>query len=274
MLIIIAIGIATFPLIKILKAIIQKTNKEQEEGHAGKRWKKIYNEVLQEDWEYSASGKKIDIRNIPQLSFEQWLTFYNSSPDKWTVDIKHVDIGNEYTVEYVCVFPKYTKKKTEIFTFWKTPEDLWKFIEWQKNEYKNGDAAIFEIERAKELSKLAKCIKEDIAERTAQTKKELDALEKETIANMPQKAPEDQLHNFLNFQKQVYSGTFDKTKLERIYVERIMLSNGSIECKETYNYIDPTILSKPVKLVRKYIYNIKKENPTKEYIIHDEWYII
>jgi hypothetical protein len=53
-----------------------------------------------------------------------------------------------------------------------------------------------------------------------------------------------------------------------------MLSNGSIECKETYVYMDSAISSKPVKLERNYIYNIKKENPTKEYIIHDEWYII
>ena len=220
------------------------------------------------------TGQKVDIRNIPQLSFEQWLTFYNSSPDKWTVDAEHMDIGNDYTYDYACIFPKYTKKKTDIFTFWETPEDLWHFIEWQKNEYKNGDAAIFEEQRAKELSKLAKCLKEDIAEKAAQTKKELDVLEQETIANMPQKTPDDQLHNFLNFQRQVHSGTFDKTKLEKICDERIMLNNGSIECKETFIYIDPTILSKPIKLQRNYIYNIKKENPTKEYIIHDEWYII
>lgn len=59
-----------FPLIKILKAVIQKINKEQEKEHTEEQGKELYDKVLQKDWGYN-NGQSVDIRNIPRLSFEQ-----------------------------------------------------------------------------------------------------------------------------------------------------------------------------------------------------------
>ena len=251
-----------------MKAVKEERRQKEKEAQLERDKQWFYNKVWNANWENE--GEKIDIREIPQLSFEQWLIFYNSAPGHWEINLRQCD----YVCTRFCAIPNYKKGKVYIDTFWETPEDLYKFMEWQKNEYQKGDAAIFENERAKRLSKLAKCLKEDIGEKNKQVQKELEALEKEVAANMPQKTPNDYLHNFLNFQKQVKENTFDKTKLEKICDERIMLSNGSIQCKETYIYLDANIFSKPMKLEHDYIYNIKKEEPNKEHIIHEEWNII
>ncbi len=177
-----------------MKAVKEERKKAAEEKQLeeDKQW--YYNKVWNGDW--SQNDKPVDIRNIPQLSFEQWLTFYNSSPERWNINLKQTCQG----CHYFCAFPAYKKGKTHIDTFWETPEDLWKFMQWQKNEYKNGDVAIFENERAKRLSKLAKNIKQDLEEKNKEVQKELDALEKEVAASMPKRVEEDPIQKCLREQ--------------------------------------------------------------------------
>lgn len=179
-----------------MKAIKEEREQKAEakQLEEDKQW--YYNKVWNGDW--SQNDKPVDIRNIPQLSFEQWLTFYNSSPERWNINLKQTCQG----CHYFCAFPAYKKGKTHIDTFWETPEDLWKFMQWQKNEYKNGDAAIFENERAKRLSKLAKNIKQDLEEKNKEVQKELDALEKEVAASMPKKVEEDPIQKCLREQRE------------------------------------------------------------------------
>lgn len=168
---------------------------EQEQLERDKQW--FYDKMWNANW--TRDDKQIDIRDIPQLSFEQWLTFYSSAPERWNINLKQ----NHYGGRVFCAIPAYEKGKIHIATFWETPEDLWKFMEWQENEYTHGNAAIFENERAKRLSKLAKCLKEDLAEKNKQVQKELDALEKEVAASMPpKKVEEDAIQKYMREQQE------------------------------------------------------------------------
>ena len=193
----IPIMIGSIHLIKdSIKIVKEKRHQKEEEVRLEKDKQWFYNKVWNANWENK--GEKIDIRNIPQLSFEQWLIFYNSAPEHWEINLKQCD----YACTQFCAIPNYKKGKIYIDTFWETPEDLYKFMEWQKNEYQKGDAAIFENERAKRLSKLAKCLKEDIGEKNKQVQKELDALEKEVAANMPKPKEEDPIEKYWREQRE------------------------------------------------------------------------
>ena len=179
-----------------MKAAKEERRQKEEKAQLEKDKQWFYDKVWNANWENK--GEQIDIRNIPQLSFEQWLTFYNSAPDRWGIDLRQCD----YACTRFCAIPNYKKGKIYIDTFWETPEDLYKFMEWQKNEYQKGDAAIFENERAKRLSKLAKCLKEDIAEKNKQVQKEIDALEKEVAASMPKSKEENPIEKYWREQRE------------------------------------------------------------------------
>lgn len=211
-------------------AKIQQEQKEKEEQLAKDR-KWFYNKVWNANWENK--GEKIDIRDIPQLSFEQWLTFYNSAPERWEINLRQCD----YACTQFCAIPTYKKGKVYIDTFWDTPEDLGKFMDWQENEYKAGDVAIFEQERARRLSKLAKCLKEDIAERAKITQKELEALEKEVANSMPTKKPtESSIERICRIQRELKNGIiFSEAPLK---TTTSMTSEGKIVIVDEFIYHD------------------------------------
>ena len=116
------------------KALANRIEKEKKEREAWERRRvnNFYDKVWNTDW--AEDGKPIDIRNIPRLSFDQWLTFYNATP-------KHWDLTKEQYDGQYCIFPRYKKGKDKIYTFWETPGDLDKFQKWRDNEYQKGDAA-------------------------------------------------------------------------------------------------------------------------------------
>lgn len=153
----------------------------------------FYESVWNANWRQN--GKPMDIRNIPQLSFEQWLTFYNSSPSNW-------HFGWEEWNNRYCIFPNYKKGKTDIDIFWETPDDLDKFIQWQRNDYKAGDAAIFEEARNKQLTKLTKALREDMKQRHEQAQKEIEELERQVAASMPTVKEEDPIQKCLREQRE------------------------------------------------------------------------
>ena len=157
------------------------------------RKKRFYESVWNANWRHN--GKPMEIRDIPQLSFEQWLTFYNSSPANWHLGFK------EWNDRY-CIFPNYKKGKIDINIFWETPEDLDKFIQWQRNDYKAGDAAIFEEARNKQLAKLTKALQEDMKQRHEQAQKEIEELEKQVAASMPTVKEEDPIQKCLREQRE------------------------------------------------------------------------
>ena len=153
----------------------------------------------------------LDIRNIPQLSFEKWLIFYNAAPERWEIDLNQCNYSSAGFCG--CAFPNYKKGEIDIDTFWKTPEDLYKFMEWQKNEFQKGDVAIFENKRAERLSELAKCLKEDIAEKNKQVQKELNILEEEIAANMPKPKEENPIEKYWREQREEQDKITTKNQL-------------------------------------------------------------
>ena len=216
--------------IKTAKEKIQKETEEQKEAEEKQR---IYNKVLHTEW--TEKGKPFDIRNVPRLTFDQWLTFYNISPEKWTFKFNQL---SDFKYGNCCIFPEFTKGKTDLCTFWETPEDLYQFIKWTQNEYQKGDAAVFENERNKRLSKLTKCLKEEIKQNTAKAQKELAELEKDISEHMPEPKEEDPIQKCLREQKEepIYGSLAEFINhlclkySDYVFVEsnRIMLSDGSM----------------------------------------------
>ena len=179
----------------------RKSKEEQIQAEKVKK-ERLYKEVYSSTWTHN--GKQFEIRNIPRLSFEQWLTFYNSSPEHWQINLNEYALPCYYyhAYETCCIFPNYKKGKTDINIVWETPDDLYKFIMWQQNEYKNGNAAIFEEERARQMSKLTKALREDMKQRHEQAQKEIGELEKQVVASMPTVKEEDPIQKCLREQRE------------------------------------------------------------------------
>ena len=166
----------------------QKAQEELDNIYA----KRLYDRVWNAGWKQN--GKPLEIRNIPQLSFEQWLIFYKSAPEHWKLSF------NEWDNKY-CVFPNYQKGKIDIDIFWETPQDLDKFFKWQENEYRAGNAAIVEQKRAERLSKLTKALQEDMKQKHEQAQREIAELEKQIATSMPPKE-EDPIQKCLREQRE------------------------------------------------------------------------
>lgn len=183
--------------IKAIKEKRYQKEKEAQKAQLEKDRQLSYKRAWNKEWTYN--GASIDIRNVPQLSFGQWLTFYSSTPSNWSFnDEQSMWLGTEN----YCIFPKYKKSELSVITFWKTPEDLDKFMKWQKNEYKKGDAAIFEEARNNQLAKLTKALREDMKQRHEQAQKEIEELEKQIVANMPTIKEEDPIQKCLREQRE------------------------------------------------------------------------
>ena len=188
----------------------RKSKEEQIQAEKAKK-ERLYREVYSDTW--TCHGKPIEIRNIPRLSFEQWLTFYNSSPEHWKINFNEYPLPCYYYYAYekCCIFPNYEKGKTNINIVWETPDDLYKFIMWQQNEYKNGNAAIFEEERARQMSKLTKALREDMKQRHDQAQKEIGELEKQIAASMPTVRKEDPIQKCLREQREEKTKTLQES---------------------------------------------------------------
>ena len=244
MIFLLAIGLMALPFLPVCVDIIlaikeHKKAKKKEQAEEEDKQKeteekqRFYNKVLHTEW--TEKGKPFDIRNVPRLTFDQWLTFYNISPEKWTFKFNQL---SDFKYGNCCIFPEFTKGKTDLCTFWETPEDLYQFIKWTQNEYQKGDAAVFENERNKRLSKLTKCLKEEIKQNTAEAQKELAELEKDISEHMPEPKEEDPIQKCLREQREepIYGSLAEFINhlclkySDYVFVEsnRIMLSDGSM----------------------------------------------
>ena len=225
----IVIGLTMLPIIIGGLALIQvgwkdKKKKRQEERERKQqeneaqvekiRKENFYRDVYKATWAHNK--EPMEIRNLPRLSFEQWLIFYNSAPEHWHINLEEYELPYYYDYGKACIFPNYVKGKIDINIVWETPDDLHKFIMWQKNEYKNGDAAIFEEERARQMTKLTKALRDDIKTRNEQAQKELTELEKQIVDSMPTPKPkvEDDIQKCLREQRQKKSNK--RTDIEKV----------------------------------------------------------
>jgi len=242
----------------------RKSKEEQIQAEKAKK-ERLYKDVYSDRW--TCNGKPIEIRNIPRLSFEQWLTFYNSSPEYWKINLNEYSLPCYYYYAYekCCIFPNYKKGKTDIDIVWETPEDLYKFIMWQQNEYKDGNVAIFEEERARQMSKLTKALREDIKQRHEQAQKEIEELEKQVVASMPAVKREDPIQKCLREQREEKAKELNSFTDLITYVcnkypdyfyresQRMLTSDGTVVTEVTLTH-----KHKPGDLIRKtYFYDEK-----------------
>ena len=131
-------------------------------------------EYLLDSWNWkprnlkNADNYKQNVKTMPQLTFKQWLKFYESSPTNWVIEtdesLRLADIP------YYVKVNKQTEKTYVVPTFWKTPRDLKKYRKWVENKYECGNAKGFELERDKHLVELATHMQDDI-------KKEMNELQ-------------------------------------------------------------------------------------------------
>ena len=192
----------------------ERERKQQEDKAQAEKAQKerLYRDVYSSTW--TRNGEPIEIRNIPRLSFEQWLTFYNSSPEHWRINLNECSLPYYYDYGNCCIFPNYMKGEIDINIVWETPDDLHKFIMWQWNEYKKGNAAIFEEERARQMSKLTNALRDDMKQRHDKAQKEIEELEKQIAATMPKPKEEDPIQKCLREQREKESDKL--TTIEKV----------------------------------------------------------
>lgn len=166
--------------------IDEAKQKKQEEEDLKVKVNNTYNQILQANYRDSFSDSKGSIKELPQMTFERWLTFYNTNPDNWDMEkfTTHIELGrNASGTSYDYLIPTYYKTTVHkghdgrareiknvvgIPIFWSSPEEMVKFDNWFRNEYKKGNAAGYERKRDEAMEQLAKYLQEDVNERRAQ----------------------------------------------------------------------------------------------------------
>lgn len=167
--------------------IDEAKQKKQEEKKLEAEVNNTYNKILQANYRDSFSNSKGSIKELPQMTFERWLTFYNTNPDNWDMEkfTTHIEFSkqNSSNTYYDYLIPTYYKTTVHkdhdgrvreiknvvgIPIFWSSAEEMVKFDNWFKNEYKSGNAAGYERKRDASMEQLSKYLQEDIEERRAQ----------------------------------------------------------------------------------------------------------
>lgn len=179
--------------------IDETKQKKQEEEELKAEVNDTYNKILQANYRDNFSDSKGAIKELPQMTFERWLTFYNTNPDNWDMEkfITHIEFSkqNSSATCYDYLIPTYYKTTVHkghdgrireiknvvgIPIFWSSPEEMVKFDNWFKNEYKRGNAAGYERKRDEALEQLAKYLQEDIDERRAKILKDYEKVVDQT----------------------------------------------------------------------------------------------
>ena len=174
--------------------IDETKQKKQEEKELEAEVNNTYNKILQANYRDSFSDSKGSIKELPQMTFDRWLTFYNTNPDNWDMEkfTTHIELGrNSSGTSYDYLIPTYYKTTVHkghdgrvreiknvvgIPIFWSSPEEMVKFDNWFRNEYKKGNAAGYERKRDEAMEQLAKYLQEDVNERRAQILRDYEAI--------------------------------------------------------------------------------------------------
>jgi len=157
--------------------------KEIEESN--NRLKARYKDILGKS--LTRENIKYNIIDFPQLTFEKWLTFYNTSPEKWEID------ENQYNSKaYVPIYVekkehisrkgnKVLRSETVIPIYWKDEIEMKKYSDWVRIDYINGNVKLYENRRDAQLEKLATCLQEDINERRRQLQEQYAKVVDESV---------------------------------------------------------------------------------------------
>ena len=164
-------------------AIDEAKQKKREAERIQEEYQSLYEGILQSKYVDNEANIRGEIKELPQLTFERWLTFYNTNPENWDMTKFYTNIQGRVASGYNYLVPTYYKityhkghngrdrkviNKVGIPIFWKDANEMRKFDEWFRHEYKNGNAAIYERKRDENLEQLAKFLQEDVVERRRQ----------------------------------------------------------------------------------------------------------
>lgn len=130
---------------------------------------------------------KYNIIDFPQLTFEKWLTFYNTSPEKWEIDESQYN-NRAYVPIYVEKKEHISRKgnkvlrsETVIPIYWKDEKEMKKYSDWVQTDYVSGNVKLYENRRDAQLEKLAACLQEDINERRQQLQEQYARVVDESV---------------------------------------------------------------------------------------------
>ena len=121
------------------------------------------------------------IVDMPRLTFERWLTFYNLNPENW-----FIQTTNDVYSSYYSDIPYYAKlnedKKWIVLPiFWSSPEEMSKYRDWLENEYQRGDACIYQQKQEENYKKLVELVENDIKERQNKVQQDLLKMREELL---------------------------------------------------------------------------------------------
>jgi hypothetical protein len=96
-----------------LATIIEKNNIERIEKLAEKdRFKDLYNEILQSNYHDRLTGDQGQIKELPQLTFAKFLTFYNTNPENWDIEMCYTNVTKDKRLNHFL--PTYYKQQKHI----------------------------------------------------------------------------------------------------------------------------------------------------------------
>ena len=116
------------------------------------------------------------IVDMPRLTFERWLTFYNLNPENW--NIKKIETTD---IPYYAKLNK-DKKWIVLPIFWSSPEEMGKYRDWVKNVYQYGDARIYQQKQEENYKRLVELVENDIKEKQDKVQQDLLNMRKELLA--------------------------------------------------------------------------------------------
>ena len=113
------------------------------------------------------NAMKMRVLDMPQFTFERWLTLYNNKPEAWVIEKK--EYKHFANIPYYQKTTVHTDKRghekestTYLPIFWTSAAELQKYREWVEKEYQYGKAAEFERNREKNMKQLVGYIQEDL----------------------------------------------------------------------------------------------------------------
>ena len=119
------------------------------------------------------------IVDMPRLTFERWLTFYNLNPENWFIQATNDVYSSNYSdIPYYAKLNE-DKKWIVLPIFWSSPEEMGKYRDWLKNVYQRGNARIHQQNQEENYKQLVEIVENDIKERRDKVQQDLLNIKKE-----------------------------------------------------------------------------------------------
>lgn len=187
----IILGIIIFIIVKICKLCDKLVDKKEQKKEIENNYKAyLSNEYGYRVWNPINSiannlafpkDKLQRVVDMPRLTFERWLTFYNLNSKNWIIQTS-ADVYSSFYRD-IPYYAKLNEDKKWIVLpiFWSSPEEMGKYRDWLENEYQRGDARIYQQKQEENYKRLVELVENDIKERQDQVQQDLLNMRKELL---------------------------------------------------------------------------------------------